>query len=95
MSRRKKVISPNQHLYSRVPHFTTSENRYIERGDIIKIKGEWGTKFRFHEHVTRTDSGAEWIDCFEIEKGQVCGQRSFRKERVKALPKPKNKRKMV
>ena len=93
MGRRKKVVSPLEHLYHREPTFTTPEGRVIEHGEVIKIKGIWGSKFQFKEYVRRTDNDAEWIDCFELEKGQLCGHRSFRPELVKPLPKPRRKRK--
>lgn len=86
MARRKKVVSPNEHLYARTPHYTTPEGRVIEQGEIIKIDGEWGGRFKFHEHVVRTDTGVEWIDCFEVVKGTTSGWRSFRPERIRPLP---------
>ena len=94
MGRRKKVVSPLAHLYHREPTYTTPEGRTTESGEIIKIKGIWGTRFRFVEYVQRTDDTAkEWIDCFELEKGQLCGHRSFRPDRIKPLPKKRRKRK--
>jgi hypothetical protein len=93
MGRRKKVVSPLEHLYHREPTFTTPEGRVIEAGEVIKIKGIWGTKFQFKEYVQRTDDlSKEWIDCFELEKGQLCGHRSFRTDLVKPLPKTRRKR---
>ena len=93
MGRRKNVVSPLAHLYHREPTYTTSEGRTIEPGEVIKIKGVWGSKFKFKEYVRRTDNGAEWIDCYELERGQHCGQRSFRPELIKPLPKKRRKRK--
>jgi hypothetical protein len=94
MGRRKKIVSPLAHLYHREPTYTTPEGRVIESGEIIKIKGVWGTKFKFIEYVQRTDDGAkEWIDCYELEKGQMCAHRSFRPELIKPLPKTSRKRK--
>ena len=93
MGRRKNVVSPLAHLYHREPTYTTSEGRIIEAGEVIKIKGVWGTKFKFIEYVQRTDDAAkEWIDCYELEKGQLCGHRSFRPELIKPLSKPKKRR---
>ena len=93
MGRKKQVVSPLAHLYHREPTYTTPEGRTIEPGEIIKIKGEWGTKFKFIEYVRRTDDHAkEWIDCYELEKGQLCGYRSFKPDRIKALPKTKRRR---
>lgn len=92
MPRRKKVVSPNQDIYNRVPHFTMPDGRVIEKDEIIKIKGEHGGKFKFLEHVTRTDSGTDWIDCFELRGGVLCGWRSFRTDRIKPMPKTRRKR---
>lgn len=92
MGRRKKIVSPLAHLYHREPTFTTTEGRTIEPGEIIKIKGIWGSKFKFKEYVKRIDNGNEWIDCFELEKGQLCGHRSFTPDRIKPLPKTRRKK---
>lgn len=92
MGRRKKVVSPNASLYIRTPFFTMPDGRVIEQNEIIKIDGEWGGKFRFKEHVVRKDTGIDWIDCFELDKGVTCGWRSFRTERIKPLPRKRVKK---
>ncbi len=92
MPRRKTVVSPLSHLYRRIPYYTMPDGRIIEKDEIIKIKGEHGGKFKFLEHVTRTDSGIEWIDCFELRGGVLCGWRSFYPDRIKALPKTRRRR---
>lgn len=92
MGRRKTVKSPLAYLYHRVPCYTMPDGRIIEKDEIIKIKGEYGAKFKFIEHVTRTDSGVEWIDCFELRGGALCGWRSFYPDRIKPLPKNIRKR---
>jgi hypothetical protein len=71
---------------------TTDLGKEINQGDIIKIQGIWGTKFRFKEFVTNPENGAVWIDCYEMEKGVPGPQRSFRPERVKPIPKKRGKR---
>jgi hypothetical protein len=90
--RRKKVLSPFAHKYIREPHFTTIDGITINEGDLIKIKGEHGSVFRFKEFVQRTDSDTNWIDCYEMEKGLPCGLRSFRTERIKIIPKKRVRR---
>jgi hypothetical protein len=65
----------------------------IVKGDIIKIQDEHGRKFKFDSVVTNTETGAMWIDCFEVQKataGQYC---SFAIERVKRIPARRGKRK--
>lgn len=90
MGRRKKVKVNDPFI--RQDSMTTEEGRTINHGDIIKIKGVWGTKFRFLGHVTNPKNGAVWIDCIELEKGVGCGWRSFRPERAKVIPKKRGKR---
>jgi hypothetical protein len=63
----------------------------IEKGEIIKIHGEYGAKFKFVALVTNTETGAQWIDCLEIERGQFAGWRSFYVERIKRIPKKRGK----
>jgi len=84
MSRRKTVTS--------VDPFVREESmmvidKTINRGDIIKIKGIWGSEFKFVSLVTNPRNGAQWIDCVELERGVACGMRSFRPERVKPVVK--------
>jgi hypothetical protein len=65
----------------------------IVKGDIIKIQDEHGRKFKFDSVVTNTETGATWVDCFEMQKtasGQYC---SFAIERVKRIPTRRGKRK--
>lgn len=63
----------------------------ISRGDIIKIRGEYGVQFKFHSFVTNTETGVQWIDCFEVYRGQVGTYRSFRVDRIKRIPKRRSK----
>jgi hypothetical protein len=78
--------------FVRTDSFITLEGKTVSAGDIIKIRGIWGTKFRFFQHVTNPVTGVEWIDCVELEKGVGCGMRSFYSERVKIIPKKRGKR---
>lgn len=65
----------------------SSGNFTIERGDLIKITGEYGTKFRFESITTNPVNGATWVDCFEMFRGQCGPYRSFSIDRVKRIPK--------
>ena len=58
----------------------------INAGDIIKIKGEYGTKFQFRGITTNTLTGATWVDCFEIFRGKPQQFRAFKEDRVKRMP---------
>jgi hypothetical protein len=58
----------------------------IVRGDIIKISGEYGLKFKFDSVVTNTETGSIWVDCFELYRGQSHSYRSFQVDRIKRIP---------
>jgi hypothetical protein len=61
-------------------------NRVLVSGEVIKIAGEYGSRFRFDSLVTNKETGAQWVDCFELSKGVVSGWRSFRSDRIKLMP---------
>lgn len=90
MARTKKVYE-GRDPFIRTPEITV-DNHKIVRGDIIKIRGIYGTKFKFMEHVLNPQNGAEWIDCIELDRGVSCAMRSFRPDRVKRIPKKRVKR---
>lgn len=60
--------------------------RLIVTGDIIKIHGEHGAKFKFSSLVTNKETGAIWVDCFEMDKSMASAWRSFRPDRIKLIP---------
>jgi hypothetical protein len=62
-------------------------NFTIERGDLIKVAGEYGTKFKFESITTNPKNGAVWVDCFEMWRGRTGAYRSFAIDRVKRIPK--------
>jgi hypothetical protein len=61
-------------------------NFVINQGDIIKIDGMHGDKFKFDCVVTNTENGLVWIDCFEMQKSSTGVFRSYALERVKRIP---------
>jgi hypothetical protein len=67
-------------------------NFTIERGDLIKIQGEWGMRFKFDSVTTNTETGAQWVDCFEVYKQQAGCFRAFSLDRVKRIPKRRARR---
>jgi hypothetical protein len=92
MSRKKKIeIPPTK--FSRVYEIEVG-NFIIKPGDVFKIHGEHGLKFQFHSFVTNTETGVQWVDCFELEKGIPRIWRSFALDRVRRIPE-KRKRKYV
>jgi hypothetical protein len=62
------------------------EKFVIEKGDLIKVKGEYGTRFKFHSLVTNTSTGSQWVDCFEMQKGSATAYRSFKIDKIKRIP---------
>ena len=67
----------------------------ISQGDIIKIHGEHGIKFKFSAFVTNTETGVQWVDCIELDRGAMGGLRSFYLERVKRVPVKRKRAKRV
>ena len=90
ITRRKTKPAPTK--FSRVYELQIGTFTIV-KGDIIKIQDEHGRKFKFDSVVTNTETGATWVDCFEMQKvtaGQFC---SFAIERVKRIPTRRGKRK--
>lgn len=90
MARRKKVELPPTKFFS-YPEIEV-DGFIIEKGELIKIKDEWGMRFKFDGLVTNTETGAQWVDCFEMYRGRAGVLRAFRLERVKRIPKKRGKR---
>ena len=89
--RRRKNVPPPPTKFFRFPEITVG-NFVIQKGDMIKIQDEWGMKFKFDSLVTNKETGAQWIDCFEVHKMRTGCLRSFRLERVKRIPKRRGRR---
>jgi hypothetical protein len=84
MIKRSRTVVPET-IFSRETQIQIG-TRTVLAGDIIKIHGEYGSKFKFHSLVTNKETGVQWIDCFELYKGVVSGWRSFRPDRIKLIP---------
>ena len=67
----------------------------IHAGEIIKVNGEWGSKFKFVGVTTNTLTGATWVDCFEIIGTVPSVFRSFKLDRVRRIPKRGKRAKRV
>lgn len=76
----------------RVPEIVLPDGKIIVKGDVFKVSGEYGLKFRFDSLVTNLDSGAEWVDCYEIFRGHAGAFRSFKRDRIKRIPKKRVKK---
>jgi len=68
-------------------------NFTIAQGDIIKIEGEHGGKFKFDAVVTNTENGRVWVDCFDVHKKSMGAYRSYSIDRVKRIPTKRGKQK--
>lgn len=88
MARRKKTdtVASIPTKFSRVYEMQYG-NFTIERGDLIKISGEYGVKFKFVSITTNIETGAFWVDCIETYRGQSGPMRSFTIDRVRRIPK--------
>lgn len=86
MGKRKTNSSVSVSPFTREYEFQLGQFTIV-RGDIIKIEGEHGIKFKFDAIVTDPRTGSMWVDCFELEKGLVSRYRSFAIDRIKRIPK--------
>lgn len=83
MAKRKSNPSKNPFIY----HYEMELDGFvINKGDIIKIIGEHGVKFKFNAVVTNPETGVQWIDCFELDKGLIRSWRAFSLDRAKRIP---------
>jgi hypothetical protein len=67
----------------------------INSGDMIKIKDEYGTVFKFDCITTNIETGSFWVDCFEMFRGKASQYRSFSMDRVKRIAKRGKRAKRV
>jgi hypothetical protein len=79
-------------IFLREPQVTLENGKIIQNGDLIKIRGEYGLSFKFQNLTTNPNTGAQWIDCFEMFRGHAGVLRSFRSDRIKRIPKRRVKK---
>lgn len=92
MQRRKKY----KHSESKLdinPTFIVG-NREITTGDIVKVHGEHGSKFKIIGFVTNTQTGHQWVDCYALCKGVPAQTRAFTLDRIKPLPRKRRKKRV-
>ena len=93
MARRKQAqVAPTHFVtnpYMEVGGFS------IEAGDIIKVRGEYGVKFKFIGITTNELTGSQWVDCFEIFRGKAQQFRAFKEDRIKRVPQKGKRAKRV
>jgi hypothetical protein len=91
---RRKAITPVESVQTKFSRVYEMEygNFTIEKGDLIKIQGEYGTRFKFLSITTNTETGAFWVDCIETYRGQSGPYRSFAVDRVRRIPKKRTRK---
>ena len=86
MSRKRNTVQLRESKFDSTDQMKI-DGFIIESGDIIKIKGEYGGRFIFQSLVSNKETGVQWVDCIELDKGQPGPFRSFYPENVKRIPK--------
>lgn len=96
MGRRKKTIISETKFERTYEYAFEHINDTLKPGDLFKVSGEYGMKFKFASVVTNKETGAQWIDCFEVHRGkgglQSGVQRSFKFDRIKRIPRKRVKK---
>jgi hypothetical protein len=90
--RKRKSVAPPPSKFYREPEAILPGGRKLERGDMIRVSGEHGLRFKFDSLVTNKETGSQWIDCFEVYKARTGVLRSFTADRIKPMPKRRRKR---
>lgn len=85
MARKKQLALISETKFSR-EYEMLCDGFEIVRGDIIKVSGQYGLKFKFDSVVTNNETGSKWVDCFELFRGQSQCFRSFDIDQVKRIP---------
>ena len=73
--------------YERKDYFNYSSHHTINKGDLIKVSGEYGNVFRFESYVYNPKIDKYWVDCVQLFKGIVGPYRSFESDRIKPIKK--------
>lgn len=93
MPRRKETIVQDTKFRTE-PSFELNGFEILA-GDVIRIRGEYGAKFKVRGLTTNIDTGATWVDCFELVRGVASQFRAFKLERVKRVPRRGKRAKRV
>jgi hypothetical protein len=88
-SRKESPVSPTDFITE--PSFELN-GFTINSGDTVRVEGEYGSRFKVHGLTTNTKTGSQWVDCFEITRGQIGALRSFKSDRIKRIPKKRVKK---
>jgi hypothetical protein len=91
-SKKEAFVSPTD--FSTEPSFELN-GFIINSGDIVKVDGEYGSRFKVQGLTTNAKTGSQWVDCFEINRGQLGALRSFKSDRIKRIPQKGKRAKRV
>ena len=91
-SRREALVSPTD--FSTESSFEIN-GFVINAGDTVKVEGEYGSRFKVQGLTTNAKTGSQWVDCFEVSRGQIGALRSFKPDRIKRIPQKGKRAKRV
>jgi hypothetical protein len=91
-TRREAPVSPTE--FSTESSFELN-GFIISAGDTVKVEGEYGSRFKVCGLTTNAKTGSQWVDCFEINRGQIGALRSFKSDRIKRIPQKGKRAKRV
>lgn len=91
-SRRETLVSPTD--FSTELSFEIN-GFVINAGDTVKVEGEYGSRFKVQGLTTNAKTGSQWVDCFEVNRGQIGALRSFKPDRIKRIPQKGKRAKRV
>lgn len=84
MLKRKKAEA--SHTYFETIPEIEIDGFTIQAGEMIRIKGERGGKFKLIGLTKNNLTGAQWVDCYEIIAGIPSVFRSFQLDQIKRIP---------
>ena len=87
---RRKKFKPLKSRLDLNPSFTVG-NREVVAGEIVKVHGEWGLKFKVIGLVTNTSTGVQWVDVYELSKVVPAQTTAFYLERIRPLPRKRKR----
>jgi hypothetical protein len=82
----KRDIAPPKPSNFTTEPFMDIDGFLVSKGDIIKVRGEYGIRFKFIGVTTNRLTGASWVDCFQIFRGSPQQFRAFNKDRISRVP---------
>jgi uncharacterized protein YqgV (UPF0045/DUF77 family) len=94
MAKRKYAAEASKTIFRMEPSFELN-GFVINEGDIVKVIGEYGCRFKVRGFTTNIETGAQWVDTFEMIRGVPSAFRAFKLERIKRVPKRGKRAKRV